>query len=56
LLAIFYGQKYPDVHQLIGVSLILGAIVFLSIRAIMDKKNKQPSQPCGGIGEVICSK
>ncbi len=48
LLAIFYGQKYPDVHQLTGVALILGAIVFLSIRAIMDKKNKPQEILCSG--------
>lgn len=40
LLAIFYGQRYPDAPELIGVALILGAIIFLSYRAIMDKKQK----------------
>lgn len=38
LLAIFWGQKYPGVHELVGVVLILGAIVFLAYRSIMDKR------------------
>lgn len=35
LLAIFWGQKYPSMHQLIGVVLILFAIFFLSYRNIV---------------------
>jgi len=39
-LAIFFGQKYPSTHQLIGVALILAAIVFLAYRSIVEKKQK----------------
>lgn len=38
LLAIFYGQRYPGVDELTGVALILGAIIFLSYRGIVEKK------------------
>lgn len=45
MLAILFGQRYPSVHQLIGVALILGAIVFLSYRSIMEKKRKTVAVP-----------
>lgn len=38
LLAFFLGQKFPSSDQIIGVTLIFLAIVFLSVRAIQDKK------------------
>jgi len=40
LLAIFWGQKYPESRELIGLGLILTAIVFLAYRSIMDKRPK----------------
>lgn len=38
LLAIFYGQRYPSINEMIGVVMILFAIVFLSYRSVMDRK------------------
>lgn len=38
LLAIFYGGRYPSSHELVGASLIIGAILFLMYRTIMDKR------------------
>lgn len=40
LLAFFYAQKTPPRDELIGVALILGAIVFLAYRSIVDKKSR----------------
>lgn len=40
LLAIVYGQKYPSEDQLIGAALIIGAIMFLMYRSMMDKRKK----------------
>ncbi|MFH1653644.1 MAG: hypothetical protein ABIE74_06275 [Pseudomonadota bacterium] len=40
LLAIFYGQKYPSTLQIIGVALIIGAILFLMYRAVMERRRK----------------
>ncbi len=39
LLAIFYRQSFPPTHELLGVVLILGAIIFLAYRSAMDKKS-----------------
>jgi len=44
ILAIFFDQRYPSYAQLIGVIMILGAIVFLSWRSLIEKK----CAPCGG--------
>jgi uncharacterized membrane protein YdcZ (DUF606 family) len=41
-LAIFYGQSYPDVNQLLGVALILAAIFFLAYRAAVEKRKRAP--------------
>jgi hypothetical protein len=41
LLAIFYAQRYPSTYQLIGVGLVLTAIIFLSYRTIVEKRNKK---------------
>ncbi len=38
LLAIFFGQSYPSANQLLGVALIIGAIVFLTWRASIQKR------------------
>ncbi len=38
LLAFFYGQRLPDVHQLVGVALIIGAIAFLAWRGAVEKR------------------
>lgn len=40
-LAIFYGQRYPSIYQLIGVTLVLAAIAFLSYRSIIEKRAKR---------------
>lgn len=45
LLAAFYGQRFPDVHELFGVVLILGAIFFLAYRAVVEKRLKSCAQP-----------
>lgn len=47
LLAIFYGQRYPDVYQLIGVVLIVGAIFFLAYRNIVEKRRCRTPAPSG---------
>lgn len=44
LLAFYYGQKSPDIYQLVGVALIIGAIVFLAWRAAMKKKSVNPQR------------
>jgi hypothetical protein len=41
LLAIFYGQKYPDMDQLTSVVIIIVAIAFLAYRSIMEKKTRK---------------
>lgn len=38
LLAVFFGQKYPPKSELTGVVIILGAIIFLSYRSIIEKR------------------
>jgi len=38
LLAIFFNQKYPSADQLIGAALIIGAILFLMYRSVVEKK------------------
>ena len=38
LLAVFYGQKYPDVSELWGTALIIVSIVFLAYRTISEKR------------------
>jgi drug/metabolite transporter (DMT)-like permease len=38
LLAIFFDQRFPSVHQLIGVLLIIGAVFSLSYRSIVAKR------------------
>lgn len=38
LLTIFYSQKFPPAHDLLGVVLIIVAIIFLAYRSAMDKK------------------
>lgn len=38
VLAFFYGQKFPGSSQMIGVGLILAAIIFLSYRQIIEKR------------------
>lgn len=38
LLAIFFHQRSPTMHQLIGVALILGAVFFLAYRAAIEKR------------------
>ncbi len=43
LLAIFYGQRFPSAHQIIAVSLIVGAIIFLMYRTVMEKRKKSAS-------------
>jgi hypothetical protein len=43
-LAFFYGQKFPDSGQLIGVALILTAIIFLSYRQIVEKRLQTKEQ------------
>lgn len=40
LLAILYNQRYPDVYQMIGVGLIVGAIFFLACHSFVEKKHK----------------
>lgn len=40
-LAVFYGQRYPDVQELIGVILIIGAIFFLAWRASIETRKKR---------------
>jgi hypothetical protein len=40
LLAIFYKQKFPSADQLIGVALIIGAIMFLMYRSVVEKRTK----------------
>ncbi|OGQ22875.1 MAG: hypothetical protein A3C46_05360 [Deltaproteobacteria bacterium RIFCSPHIGHO2_02_FULL_44_16] len=40
LLAFYFGSKSPDVSQLAGVALILGAIFFLAWRAVVEKRAK----------------
>lgn len=40
LLAIFYAQRCPGINELIGVALILGAIIFLSYRSIIEKRRR----------------
>ncbi len=43
-LAVVYGQRFPSMHQMIGVALILGAIFFLSYRSIVEKRQKKLNQ------------
>lgn len=43
-LAIFYGQRFPSTHQLIGVALILTAIFFLAYRSVVEKRQKKRSK------------
>lgn len=50
-LAIFLDQRYPSTDQLIGVGLVLAAIVFLSYRAIVEKRAKQ-----GLVKQVVSAK
>jgi len=40
LLAIFFEQRFPSTNQMIGVVLILAAIIFLSYRAIVEKRQR----------------
>lgn len=40
-LALFYGQKYPGTDQLIGAALIIGAILFLMYRALIESGKKK---------------
>ena len=41
LLGIFYGLPYPSVNQLIGVGLVVFAIVFLTYRNVVEKRQAQ---------------
>ena len=41
LLAVFYGQRLPNIEQLIGVALVVAAIIFLSYRSIVEKRNNK---------------
>ncbi len=43
-LATFYDQRYPSTAQLIGVGLVLAAIVFLSYRSIVEKRDARKAQ------------
>lgn len=45
LLAIYYGQKSPDHNELIGVSLILFAIIFLAYHSVVEKKRRARYEP-----------
>lgn len=38
-LAITYNQRFPSVEQLIGVALVVTAIIFLSYRQVLEKRN-----------------
>lgn len=40
LLAIFYGSKYPPKEELLGISLLIVAICFLSYHSVVEKKKK----------------
>ncbi|MFH1829273.1 MAG: hypothetical protein ABH871_00655 [Pseudomonadota bacterium] len=40
LLAIFYGQRYPGTHELVGAAIIIGAIAFLTYRQVVEKRAK----------------
>lgn len=40
LLYTFFDQRAPNSHELIGAAMIIGAIIFLSYRSIMDKRKK----------------
>lgn len=53
LLAILYGQNYPPARDLIGVALILGAIVFLAYRSVMERKAKKPVVVTGAGREAV---
>lgn len=41
ILAIFYGQQFPDAYKLIGVALLIGAFIFLGWRASIERKGKK---------------
>lgn len=47
LLAIFYGQRYPDRHELIGTTLIIASIVFLAYRSTVEKQQQVVRAPMG---------
>lgn len=38
LLAVFYGKRFPSTYELVGAGLIIGAILFLMMRAMMEKR------------------
>ena len=40
LLAVVFGQRFPSVHQLVGAGLILGAIAFLTIPPMVEKRRR----------------
>lgn len=40
LLAIFYGQSNPDVYEISGAAIIIGAIAFLAYRQVVEKRAK----------------
>lgn len=45
LLAVFYGQRYPDRHELIGTTLIIASIVFLAYRSTVEKRQQVVRAP-----------
>ncbi len=49
LLHIFFGQKAPSVHQLIGAAMIIGAIVFLMYHTFVEKKYTAELQKAKGL-------
>ena len=38
LLAVFYGKRFPSTYELVGAALIIGAILFLMMRTMTEKR------------------
>lgn len=62
-LAIFFGQRYPSADQIVGISLVLAAIIFLSYRSIVEKRAKKalvkqviPAKETSTESHEVCSR
>lgn len=52
LLAFMYGKRVPSSYELIGAAMIIGAILFLMYRSIIDKKKKTVLIKAGPVKKV----
>ncbi len=51
LLYIYYGQKAPNIYHLTGAALIIGAILFLMYRSMIEKRKNAPeAKPVAATG------